>query len=401
MESLGPIWSALLPALVIMTYFGVGLIIYTLRYFIRGSYHDQEIEKRKVSFLIGKWFVQFFAWVVRPFWLAVRKSNVPPNVITTVSMLFALAAAVSIGVGRFALGGWLYLFAGICDNFDGRLARERGEAGPRGAALDSVMDRYSEGAVLIGFAWYYRETWVLLAVLIAMVGTFLIPYIRAKGEVLKINMEVGLMQRAERVLYLGLTAALSPVLEALIMPSSPKPFHFPVVIALVFLAVGTQVTAFSRFLYLLGNLGTKQPSRIVQPKAPSRTRNVAAETLALGVDFLLVVALVAGTSLPPWVATIVGCMLGALLNASVHRVWALGNGEPVLVKVLRYGFLGLSSALLNGGGMALMSLMPAVDYRIAWVLVRVFVYTAWSLPLLKEYFFTPEGVRALQPGSQS
>jgi phosphatidylglycerophosphate synthase len=265
-----PVLGALAPALVIMAYFGVGLLIYIVRYLVKGSYHDQEVENRKVSALIGTWLLRFFSWVVRPFFLAVRFLNIPANAVTLVSMLFAVAAAVCFGMGYFALGGWLYLFAGICDNFDGRLARERGEAGPRGAALDSIIDRYSEGAVLMGFAWYYRDSWVLLAVLVAMVGTFVIPYVRAKGEVLRINMEVGLMQRAERVLYLGLTAALSPVLEAILLPNTYSPLHIPVVIVLVFLALSTQVTAVSRFVYLLGQL-KKQEAREEPNEQPVET----------------------------------------------------------------------------------------------------------------------------------
>ena len=96
------------------------------------------------------------------------------------------------------------------------------------------------------------------------------------------------------------------------------------------------------------------------------------------------------------------CLLGTVINFTVHRVWALGNGEPVMVKVIRYAFVGLATALLNGGGMGLMSQVPGLDYRISWFLVRFFVFMAFYLPLLREFFFPPVLAHpdTLQPNNQ-
>ena len=113
-------------------------------------------------------------------------------------------------LGQFSLGGWLYLCSGACDFLDGRLARITGKSSASGAALDSILDRYSEAAMLIGLAWYYRESWVLLPVLAFLAGSFLVPYVRARGEGLGLHLKVGLMQRPERVVVLGVAVVFSP-----------------------------------------------------------------------------------------------------------------------------------------------------------------------------------------------
>ncbi len=153
---------------------------------------------------------------------------------------------MALAAGRFALGGWLFLTAGLCDFFDGRVARNSGKASPRGAALDSIVDRYGDAAVPMGLAWYYRESWVLVAVLVTLVGSLLISYARARGEGLGTDVKVGLMQRPKRVVLLGLTVALSPIEPALRRPNDPHPMHWLAVGGLVVLALATQGTALQR-----------------------------------------------------------------------------------------------------------------------------------------------------------
>jgi phosphatidylglycerophosphate synthase len=100
--------------------------------------------------LLGLWIRRYFVWVTRIPWRAVEASGVPANALTTLAALLALASGVAFAAGHFALGGWLYIFSGILDVFDGRLARAQQRAGPMGAVLDSVLDRYGDAAVLTG-----------------------------------------------------------------------------------------------------------------------------------------------------------------------------------------------------------------------------------------------------------
>lgn len=388
LSTAGRIWSALAPALILVAYFVVGLLIYGVRCALRGPYRDQEMEARGSSVLVGMWIRLYFAWVSRPLWIALCRSGIPASSVTTLSFLLAVASGVSLGAGRFALGGWLYIFSGILDHMDGRLARATGTQSSGGAALDSVLDRCSDGVVLIGFAWFYRNSWVLLAVLTAMLGTFLVPYIRARGEGLGVKMTVGLMQRPERILYMGFAAAMSPILEAILVPGEPHPIHHLAVVGLVLLAASTHLTALRRFLHLLTALGRNPLGGWFHAGQGSLLRSQVAAGVATAADFLLVVALVTGAGIFPWFSTMIGCVLGAAVNFSVSRVWAFKNVDPLVPQASRYVFVSLTSALLNGGGVGVLLLLPALDYRIAWVLVRAVVALAWNYPLHRDYVFS-------------
>ena len=385
----GRIWSSLLPALVLAAYFFIGLAVYSIRTAFRGQHRDEDMESRGSSVLVGLWIRLYFIWVTRPLWFVLQRSKIPASSVTTLSLLVALGAGVAIAAGRFALGGWLYLFSGMLDVFDGRLARSQGSQGPSGAALDSVLDRYSDGFVLIGFAWFYRGSWVLLAVLVALLGTMLVSYIRARGEGLGVESKVGLMQRAERIVYLGAATAFSPIIEAMLVPDDPHPIHRLAVVGIFLLAITTQLTAFQRFMHLLSVLGHNPLGGWFHTGRGSLFRNQMAAFVATGADFFLVVALVTHTRTSPWFATIVGCVLGAVVNFSINRIWAFKTGDPLLPQVSRYSFVSLTSALLNGGGVGILLLFPSLDYRIAWVLVRLLVALVWNYPLQRDYVFSP------------
>lgn len=385
----GRIWTAVAPALFLGSYFLVGLALYLVRVLLYGRYRDAEIEARGSSALIGMGARAYFAWVMRPIWRFFARFQIPPNAVTTLSVLLACAAGVSVAMGRFALGGWLYLFAGACDFIDGRLARTTGRASPAGAALDSVLDRYAESAVLVGLAWYYRDSWVLLAALATLVGSFLVPYIRARGEGLGLKVENGLMQRPERLVILGLAVAFSPILEAYLVPEAPKPIHRLAVGGLVLLAVSSQLTAARRLLSVLRALDPATRRRWGRATGQGGiTRNIIAAAVATGVDFAAVLALVHGAAVDPWLSTGAGCLLGGVVNFSINRVWTFASNGPPIAQAWRYAFVSGSSALLNSGGVAVLLFLPGLDYRIAWAVVRGAVFLAWNYPLHRDYVFT-------------
>lgn len=385
------VWTAVAPTLLFAAYFAIGLAIYTVRYFFKGSYSDKEMESRPTTALTGMWLRLYFAWVMRPLWSTALKSGLPPNAITTLSMLLSTASGVSLAAGRFALGGWLYIFSGILDVLDGRLARTTGKATASGAALDSILDRYADAAVLVGLAWFYRDSWVLMAALIALVGSSLVPYIRAKAEASGVTIrDVGLMQRAERIIYLGASVALSPVVEVYFRPDDPRPMHWLAVGGIVLLAVSTQITALQRFKFLLQALteGVRRNSSWLRTDRGSPFRNIFAAVVATAVDFLSVLLLV--QVLPPPVATALGCVVGAVVNFTVNRVWTFGSHDATMPQARRYAFVSFTSALLNSGGVAVILLLPDADYRIAWLIVRGAVFALWNYPLQRDYVFSPK-----------
>lgn len=391
LSSSGRIWSAVAPALFLGSYFLIGLVIYGVRTAIKGPYRDAEIEGR--AFILGAGARQYFAWVMRPLWRSFMKLQIPPNAVTTLSVLLACAAGVSVAMGRFSLGGWLYLFAGACDFIDGRLARVTGVASKAGAALDSVLDRYCESAVLVGLAWFYRDSWVLLAVLATLVGSFLVPYIRARGEGLGVEVKMGMMQRPERLVLMGVTMAFSPIVEALLNPADPRPPHTLAIMALVLLAVTTQFTAVTRLLFVLRALGNDYVGDTMKSRG-QMIRSVVSAGIATAADFGAVVLFVSMMNIDPWVATALGCLIGGTVNFAMNRVWTFGSHGAPLGQASRYAFVSMSSALLNSGGVAVLLFVPTLDYRIAWFIVRGAVFLAWNYPLQRDYVFA-EGQDAI------
>jgi len=243
-------WQVL-PAVVVFMYFVVGLVAFSARALLRGIPHDREIEARGQSLFINYYFRNFFVWIVSPLWRVLLASGVRANTVTGVAAGLGASSGIAVACGRFALGGWLFLFSGILDALDGRIARARGEVAPSGTIVDSVLDRYADSLMLMGLAWYFRTTWVLVPTLGAILGTSLIPYVRAKAEALGVPTHPGLMQRAERILYLGTALALTPIFELIAAPGQRHPFPRLAAIGIVFIAVTTNVTAIRRFIHLV------------------------------------------------------------------------------------------------------------------------------------------------------
>lgn len=142
--------------------------------------------------------------------LAVRK--VSPNVITSVGTLVLFGAGVAYGAAWVQLGGALLLLSGIMDMLDGRVARRGGGTTKFGAFYDSTLDRIGEGALFTGIAVFFARggttpalmTWAVVLTMVALVAGLVVSYARARAEGLGLECKVGIAQRAERVLGLGI-----------------------------------------------------------------------------------------------------------------------------------------------------------------------------------------------------
>jgi len=147
--------------------------------------------------------------------------------LTVFGFTLSIAAALEFAVGHFRTGATLALASGICDIVDGQLARKSGKVTRFGAFFDSTLDRVAEAALFIGFACYYLFrlvdmtthpsqvianlqhgleplTFMLIALMavLAMVGSFMVSYTRARAEGLGIECKVGLFERPERLVLL-------------------------------------------------------------------------------------------------------------------------------------------------------------------------------------------------------
>jgi CDP-diacylglycerol--glycerol-3-phosphate 3-phosphatidyltransferase len=184
---------------------------------------------------------KFQAWVRR--WAergigVFRDSPVTPNMLTLFGLAITAAGAALVAMGHLLIGGVVLLFAGLFDILDGALARAAGKVYRYGAFLDSTVDRYSEGVVYLGILIYFlqrHDTLDSVVLLIALAGSFLVSYVRARAQSLGFSCDVGILARPERVVII--TAGL--ILDR-VLPWSA------LTIALWVLAVGTNFTAVQR-----------------------------------------------------------------------------------------------------------------------------------------------------------
>ncbi|HEX4340540.1 MAG TPA: CDP-alcohol phosphatidyltransferase family protein [Polyangiaceae bacterium] len=383
------LWASLTPAIVGLGVVLAALVMYAVRTLVVGGYHDAEMDARGIGGLTTVRVRHFFAWTMRPLWRGLSIAKVPPNALTTLAFGLAAAAGVGVAVGRFALGGWLFLAAGALDFLDGRVARETGRATRSGAVLDSVVDRYCECAFLVGLSWYYRGSWVLAVALLSLTGSMLVPYVRARGEAIGVVMkDVGVMQRPERIVALGVGVAFAPVVQALFFATEARPSYHLTIVVLCVLALTAHATALQRMGHLLGALGGLAAGGV---KAFRRSpRAILVSSVATGSDYLCTHSLVSFHAMSPPLATVVGCTVGGLIAFVLSRNWAFdATRGPVMTQAARYLFVSGTTAILNAGGVALALLVPNTDYRIGWVITRALVFVTWSFPLLNEFAFPP------------
>ena len=243
--------TALLPALLVLGYFVLGYVAYNVRTLFWGVPSQYQKEMRGRTALLGYHLRFYFYWVINPLWRLLLATGISANAVTGIAAGIGAVAAMAAAMGRFALAGWLFIFSGILDAMDGRLARARQEVSPAGAAIDSILDRYTDSLMLVGLGVYYRESWVVIPVFLALVGTSVVPYVRAKSEALGFPVQDGLMQRTERIVYLGGTVALAPIFEAIFFPQNRHPTHWVAVVGIVFLCITSNATGVSRFVRLV------------------------------------------------------------------------------------------------------------------------------------------------------
>jgi CDP-diacylglycerol--glycerol-3-phosphate 3-phosphatidyltransferase len=192
--------------------------------------------------LLPDWLKSGYLRLIEPVAEELVRYDVHPNTITTVGTLCTIAVGVLYGLGHIRLGGWLLGVTALFDVLDGMVARRTGRASVFGAFYDSTLDRVADGFVLGGLAVFFAtrpEWWGVPMVgmcVLALVGSFVTSYTRARAEGLGIDARVGILQRPERVVLLSAPQAFFGLA-----------FHGLVLIAIiVLLTVTAWITAAQR-----------------------------------------------------------------------------------------------------------------------------------------------------------
>ncbi|MBA3944459.1 MAG: glycosyltransferase [Herpetosiphonaceae bacterium] len=184
------------------------------------------------------------------------RSNISPNLLTTLGLLLTLSVTLTLAKGHLRWGGLLVLITSAFDMLDGALARATDQKSAFGAFLDSTVDRYAEALIFLGLLLHYQgqtgSQWLISLIYITIVGSLMVSYTRARAEALGFTCKVGLLGRPERVILLafGLLVGWLPF-------------------ALAILALFTNVTAVQRILHVWQEDRARQPQTI-QPKTERR-----------------------------------------------------------------------------------------------------------------------------------
>jgi CDP-diacylglycerol--glycerol-3-phosphate 3-phosphatidyltransferase len=152
-----------------------------------------------------------FVRMLSPLAALLSKWGLSPNSFTVAGLIITSFAAAAILMGYIRLAGILILLGGVCDTMDGLMARSSGKASRFGALLDSSIDRYSEIVMFFGIAAYFtslEDYRAAAGVLLALCGSFMVSYTRARAESLGFKVKLGIMQRPERIVLIGLGALI-------------------------------------------------------------------------------------------------------------------------------------------------------------------------------------------------
>ena len=135
------------------------------------------------------------------------ESRLTPNAISLTGLALNLAAAVLVVERLFFLAGIAFIVGSVMDTLDGRYSRMSGKGTLFGAFLDSTLDRVEEGMVLTAVAWYFADQGDAVAAaacVVAVLGSLMVSYTRARAEALGLECKVGIATRPVRVVVLSI-----------------------------------------------------------------------------------------------------------------------------------------------------------------------------------------------------
>jgi CDP-diacylglycerol--glycerol-3-phosphate 3-phosphatidyltransferase len=200
--------------------------------------------------------------IIAPVGDVFARLGIHPHVLSIAGFILSVVAGIIFSTGSFFWAAWVVVLAGTCDALDGQIARQTQKSSPFGAFFDSILDRYSDMFFLIGLAYYYaggvilsgfpspgqgREAspWTVVIIILAIVGSFMVSYTRARAEGLGIECKKGMMQRPERITLLVIGSLLGSI---------PKVGPVLLTITLLILAISSNLTALFRVFFIRDQL---------------------------------------------------------------------------------------------------------------------------------------------------
>ncbi len=213
--------------------------------------------KKKIVFL-PEWIKNLYLVIITPVVDFFIKRRLNPNHFTTLSLILSIVAAYLFAIGFLKIAGVIMIMSGTFDIIDGKVARATNRVTKFGALYDSTLDRYGEVLIFFGLAYYFVHNhwiaesvnlpfmnWIIdninvsfisvIAVCMALGGSVMTSYVRARAEGLGLECKVGAMQRPERIVFIAFGAIFHKVL---------------LVVALLIVAIFSNLTAIQRLYHI-------------------------------------------------------------------------------------------------------------------------------------------------------
>jgi phosphatidylglycerophosphate synthase len=169
------------------------------------------------------------------------RRHIHPNTLTYLGVVAGVAVGLAYLFERPAWALVLLLLCGTLDILDGKVAVNSNRKSLFGAILDSSFDRYSEFFIYTGIAYHFRGGWVLWVVFAAFLGSTMVSYTRARAESLGIDCRVGIMQRAERMVFLFAGTFIGLLFQV---------YDPALTVVMGLIALISNITAFQRIAYV-------------------------------------------------------------------------------------------------------------------------------------------------------
>ena len=178
-----------------------------------------------------------------------------PNVLTITTLLVSALAGWFFHLGMIFIAGVLLLAGSTFDIFDGRVARAQGLNSPKGAFFDSCVDRYSEVLIYLGLLSFFRDTFFVYIIFLMVSCSMMVSYTKARAEGLGIDCEVGIMQRTERIVYLGVLSAFNFLGNAITFLMGFGGRDYLLKLSVIILFIFSFYTSIQRITHVMSKMG--------------------------------------------------------------------------------------------------------------------------------------------------
>lgn len=208
--------------------------------------------------LLGKGIKAWWVLLIRPVEDFLIENKYHPNVLTITTLIVSGVTGIFFHMGWIFVAGVFLLAGSTFDIFDGRVARAQKLNSESGAYFDSCLDRYSEALIYLGLISLFNGTFYVYIIFLILASSMMVSYTRARAEGLGVKCEVGMMQRTERVVYLGVLSVFNFLGNYItgLLGLGTNDYLFKLSIILLF--IFSLYTSLERMIHVMGELRSKE-----------------------------------------------------------------------------------------------------------------------------------------------